>query len=169
MNNKLSDLYDSLPVHKAPDKIWEQVEEELDHDKKTVPMHPPQAFFSLKSPSGKRRWLAAAAILLLGVCATTFTLLNGSEPVEEVSLEVKIPDQKLIEEANATYQEELILSREEKISLLMSLSQEQDEHITDLAKEWKGLIEKDSEQADSILGEFSNWLMKHPEMLPTNK
>ena len=165
MKDKLSDLYDSLPVHKAPDKIWEQVEEELDHEKKMVPMYSSQPLSTLKSPSSKRRWLAVAAVLLLGVCVTTFTLLNGPEPVEEVSLEVKIPDQKLIEEANATYQEELILSREEKISLLMSLSGEQDEHITELATEWKGLIEKDSEQADSILGEFSNWLMKHPEKL----
>lgn len=165
MKDKLSDLYDSLPVHKAPDKIWEQVEEELDHEKKMVPMYSSQPLSTLESPSSKRRWLAVAAVLLLGVCVTTFTLLNGPEPVEEVSLEVKIPDQKLIEEANATYQEELILSREEKISLLMSLSGEQDEHITELATEWKGLIEKDSEQADSILGKFSNWLMKHPEKL----
>ncbi|MEM7510222.1 MAG: hypothetical protein AAF388_04755 [Bacteroidota bacterium] len=169
MKDKLSDLYDSLPVHRAPDKIWEQVEEELDHEKKTVPMYEHQTSLGVNSSSRRKKWMVAAAILLLGAVAMTLTLILPPETPEEVSLEKKIPDQKLNEEANVTYQEELILSREEKISLLLSLSEQEDEHIVGLAEEWQGLMEKDSEQADAILGEFSNWLMKHPEMLPTNK
>ncbi|MEM6765482.1 MAG: hypothetical protein AAF655_11165 [Bacteroidota bacterium] len=167
MKDKLKNLYSSLPQHKAPDHIWNQLEAELGKDIEPIPM---DDHHSHSHGTGWKLWASIAATILLGVLAISISLIQSPEPVEEVSLEKKLPNQKLSEEAEVMYQDELLLSREEQIQQLNAIEDKESATLQQLQADWQALVKEDpqniqSAEADAILHEFSQWLMKHPEKL----